>query len=377
MTPIYLDHAATAPLDPYVLEAMMPYLTSRYGNASSLHAAGRMARHAVEEARLRIAHACRVPAESVIFTSGGTEADNMAVIGVASMRPGPVVSSPTEHEAVLRPLSRMAETGRPVHWLSVRPDASVQTESVASFVNPSIALVTVMHVNNETGAVNDTQAIGAVCRHAGVPFHTDAVQSTAWFSVAPDDLGADLVTLSAHKIGGPKGVGALIVRPGIALSPLILGGNQERRRRGGTENVAAIVGFGAAIESSRSRREADALRVAALRDDLRSRLESEAGSSARWITPDRAAPHLLYGFVGDAAQRTVDAEMLLLRLDLEGVQASSGSACTSGTLEAGHIPRAIGASGAPLRLSLGRETTQREIERASGIIARVIAAVSV
>lgn len=365
---LYFDHAATTPLAPEVLDAMMPWLSGAHGNPSSLHASGRMARHAVEDARSRIARICGVATEGVVFTGSGTEADNLAVLGVAARRQGTIITSMVEHEAVLHPVQRLESEGRGVVRLRPRADGSIDPDAVADAIDGSVALVTLMHTNNETGAVTDTRAVGRICDRHEVPVHVDAVQALPWHPVTPEALGADLVTVSAHKIGGPKGVGALLLRGSAQPGPQILGGSQERGRRAGTENVAGIVGFAAALERVERTREAAALRMRFLSDRLRAALSEGAGPSYVPVRAGDPSPHIVYGFVRGGA----DAEMLVLRLDLEGVEASSGSACSSGALERGHVPRALGVPGAPLRLSIGPDTTEAEVDRCAAIVCRVV-----
>lgn len=376
--PIYLDHAATTPLDPAVLEVMLPYLTDHFGNASSLHAAGRRARNAIEQARVRVAGLLGVEPEEVIFTSGGTEADNAALRGVLASpdRRGPgLVTSTAEHEAIRQPAERLAAEGHPVTLLDPDADGAVSPDRLAQAITPETGLVSLMAINNELGTETDLAAVASVCREAGVPLHTDAVQAAGLYRL--DRLPADLLSLSAHKVYGPKGVGALVVRPGTPFEPLVRGGAQERRRRGGTENVAGIVGFAAALARAQAEAEAEHARLDALRRALADRLGEAFGEAVRLNTPlDRSAPHLLNVSFPPADGRALDGEMLLLGLDLEGVMASAGSACTSGALEPSHVLLALGVpretAQATVRLSLGRSTTEADVTEAVEALRRVV-----
>ena len=376
MDPVYLDHAATTPLHPEVLGAMIPHLGERFGNASSLHARGREARHAIEEARTAIARALDMDAAGVWFTGGGTEANNTAVRGVAARRTGPVVTGATEHESVLRAVDRLREEGRGTVTLPPGSDGVVNAEAVVAVLDRSPALVTLMRVNNETGAVTELRGISTECRERGVPVHTDAVQAAAWERVSPEALGVDLVTVSGHKLGGPVGVGALLVRPGTDCEPLLVGGSQEQGRRAGTENVAAIVGFARAVQLCASTASEEKSRLRTLKLQLSDGLRKALGDAIAFTTPIHAAPHILHCTFPERDGKRVDGEMLILRLDMDGVQASAGSACSSGTMEPSHVLLAMGYSrreaSSALRLSLGRTTTARDIERAIPVIANAV-----
>lgn len=379
---VYLDHAATTPLDPEVLEAMLPYLREHYGNPSSPHALGRRARHAVEEARERVAAVLGCAPAEVLFTSGGTEADNAALAGVlgAPERRGPgLVTSRVEHEAVLHAADVLAARGHPVDLLTPPPHGAPTPEQVAEAINPETGLVSVMFVNNETGAQADLPAIAAVCRAHGVPLHTDAVQGPAVLRIDVEALGVDLLSLSGHKVYGPKGSGVLYVRDGTPFEPLIRGGAQERRRRAGTENVAAVVGLAVALERAAERAEAEHARLARLRARLVEGLQRAFGDSMRLNSPLEgfAAPHIVNVSFPPRDGQRVDGEMLLLGLELEGVLASRGSACTSGALEPSHVLRALGVptetAQATVRLSLGRATDEAAVDRAVEALRRVVA----
>jgi cysteine desulfurase len=375
----YFDHAATTPLDPVVLEAMMPYLTAQYGNPSSVHALGRRARFAVEEARERVAAVLSCEPAEVVFTSGGTEANNLAIRGVLThddRRGHALITTPVEHEAVLQPANRLRSNGYPVTLLAPGPGGVVTAEQVQSALTDATGLVSVMWVNNETGAVNDVAAMASACRRRGVPFHTDAVQAASVLPLAVDPLAVDLMSLSAHKFGGPKGAGVLYARQGTPLRPLLLGGAQERRRRGGTENVAAIVGLATALERAASRAAGEHARLAALRGRLATGLREAFGNGLQVNSPADGAPHILNVSFPPQGGRPVDGEMLLLALDMGGVMASSGSACASGAVEPSHVLRALDverdAARATVRLSMGRSTTEASVDHALAVLAEVV-----
>ncbi len=384
MTSTYLDHAATTPLDPAVLEAMLPFLREHFGNASSVHGPGRRARVAVEEARERVAGVLGCEPAEVLFTSGGTEADNAALRGVLTSpdRRGPgLVTSAAEHEAVLEPARRLGWAGHPVAILPPQPHGAVTAEQVRDAITSETGLVSVMLVNNEVGTISPIAEVAAVCRDAGVPLHTDAVQAAGLLPLDVDALGVDLLTLSAHKVYGPKGVGAQFVRAGTPFEPLVVGGAQERRRRGGTENVAGVVGMAVALERAQQNAEAERARLAELQRRLVERLRERLGGGIRFNTPlgsegPPAAPHILNVSFPPEDGRPLDGEMLLLGLDVAGVYASSGSACTSGAIEPSHVLRAMGVpretAQATVRLSMGRGTTADAVDAAAERLAEVV-----
>jgi cysteine desulfurase len=380
MAPIYLDHAATTPLAPEVLEAMLPYLKEQYGNASSVHALGRKARFAVEDARERVAAVLGAEPGEIIFTSGGTEADNAALHGVLTApgrRGDGLVATAVEHEAVLTPARARAEAGHPVMLLPPGPHGAVTAEQVGEAISPETGLVSVMWVNNETGAVSPVREIAEACRAEGVPFHTDAVQAAGIYPLDVNALGVDLMTLSAHKTYGPKGIGVLYVRAGTPFAPLIAGGAQERRRRGGTENVAAVVGLAVALERAQAGAEAEHARLSALRQQLVAGLRERFGEGVRLNSPEDGPPHIVNVSFPPEGGRVLDGEMLLLGLDLAGVMASAGSACTSGALEPSHVLLALGVpretAQATVRLSLGRATDAEAVDLALDRLAEVVA----
>ncbi|MEM8599618.1 MAG: cysteine desulfurase family protein [Bacteroidota bacterium] len=389
---IYLDHAATTPLDPAVLDAMLPYLREDYGNASSVHQLGRRARVAVERAREAVArHLGSEPAE-VIFTSGATEANNAALRGVLAALPErpALVTTAVEHEAVLQPAEALHEAGHPVTVLRPPQHGAVtacQVEEALASLDASgtpAGLVSVMLVNNEVGTVAPLAEIAEVARARGAYVHTDAVQAAALYELNVDRLGVDLLSLSGHKVYGPKGVGALYVRAGTPIVPMVVGGAQERRRRGGTENVAAVVGLAKALDLAAERRSEERARLAGLHRMLASELAAAFEGRIRFNSPvepyadeeAEVAPHVLNVSFRPKGDDALDGEMLLLSLDLAGVLVSSGSACTSGAVEPSHVLRALGVpeqeAQATVRFSLGRGTTAAEIEATVERLRRVI-----
>ncbi len=364
MHSIYLDHAATTPLDPQVLEAMLPYLQGNFGNPSSAHRMGRSARGAVEASRERVAYHLNAQPKEIIFTSGGTEANNLALRGTCTE--GSLICSAVEHEAVLQCAEHLEQRGICVHKLKPRASGVVTGAQLESALKDDTSLVSLVYVNNETGAVTPIRMISEVCRKTGIPFHTDAVQAAAYMPLDVDKLGVDLMSLSGHKIYGPKGVGVLYVRQGIDLKPMVRGGSQERGRRGGTENVAAIVGMAKALDRAREQSASAAARIMALRHDLTCRLSAAFGDEIVINTPKNAAPHILNLAFRSIGGTSLDGEMLLLNLDLEGIMASAGSACSSGSLVPSHVLLALGldweTARTALRFSLGRDSTSDDIK---------------
>lgn len=368
---IYLDHAATAPVWPSVREAMLPWLGERFANASSVYASAREARKAIEDAREIIAAAVHARPAEVIFTSGGTEADNLAILGgarraKASGRRGVVVSA-IEHHAVLDPAQWLgAREDHEVRLLPVTADGVVDLDRLGSF--EGVGIVSVMTVNNEVGTIQPIAAVAEAARAAGAVMHTDAVQALPWIDV---DAGAvDLLSLAAHKCGGPKGVGALVIRRGIGVEPLVHGGGQERGLRSGTYDVASIVGFGVAVTAVHAARASHLERVRALRDRLETAMRALAGVRVSGEGAERTAGALHLRIDG------IEAEPMLLLLDGVGIAASSGSACQSGAAEPSHVLTAMGLTRAQalgaLRLTLGYGTTDAEIDTAIDAIGDAI-----
>jgi cysteine desulfurase len=373
---IYLDHAATTPLRPEVLEAMLPYLTEHYGNPSSLHAAGRRARQGLDEAREVVADILGARPREIVFTGGGSESDNLAIKGAAwaaSARGRHIVTSSVEHHAVLNTCAMLERQGFEVTYLRVDRYGRVDPAQLAESITDHTTLVSIMYANNEVGTVQPIAEIGAICRERGVLFHSDAVQAGGFLPLHVDRLGVDLLSLGAHKLYGPKAVGALFVRQGTALLPQLQGGSQERQRRAGTENVAGIVGFGRALQLAQgdpATRDGENVRLAVLRDQLSSGLRAIAGAEPTGHPTERLpnnASLLLEGLEGGD---------LVAALDLEGIEVSTGSACTSGSTEPSHVLLAMGidpflAHGS-LRLTAGRATTEADIARTVEVIRAVV-----
>jgi cysteine desulfurase len=370
---IYLDHAATSPLRPAVLEAMLPYLTTHGGNPSSLHGSGRRARQGIDEAREIIANAIGAQPREIVFTSGGTEADNLAVKGVAwaaTPRGRHLVTSAVEHKAVLNAVAILERANFAVSVLPVDSYGRVDPLDVAAALTERTTLVSVMAASNEVGTVQPIAEIGEVVRGQGARFHVDAVQYAAHQPIDVNAWQADLVSLSAHKLGGPQGVGALYVRRGTQLLPQLQGGSQERQRRAGTENVAGIVGFGAAFALAHAEVAAEGDRLNALSARLREGLLAMDGVTLTGHPDNRLANNVSVVIDG------VEGGDLVAALDLEGVEVSTGSACTSGSTEPSHVLLAMGiephlAHGS-LRITTGPETTSDDVDTALAAVRGVL-----
>ena len=371
---IYADNAATTRLSATALAAMLPYLTEQYGNPSSLYTLGQTAATALAQARETVARCLHCRPEEIVFTSGGSEADNQAILSAArwGKRQGKthIISTAFEHHAVLHTLQKLEKEGFTVTLLDVHADGRITPQQVEAAITQDTCLVTVMYANNEIGTIQPVGEIGAICRARKVPFHTDAVQAAGHLAI---DVGAeqiDMLSLSAHKFHGPKGVGALYVRKGVPLLPLIEGGAQERRKRAGTENVAGIVGLAAALQTACDHLEANAAKVAALRDKL---IDGLAAIPHAALNGDR--DHRLPGNV-NVCFEGIEGESLLLLLDDRGICASSGSACTSGSLDPSHVLLAIGrpheVAHGSLRLSLCEENTEAEVDAMLREIPKVV-----
>ncbi len=371
---IYLDYAATTPLRPEVRLAMEPYLSpDGFGNPSSLHTDGQRAKRALDAARDIVADALGCRFAEISFTSGGTESDNAALVGVLlanKSRGTHLITTAVEHEAVTETARFLQTLGFQVTVLPVDEFGTVSPQSVADALMDETVLVSVMHANNEVGTIQPLREIAEIVHARGAFLHSDAVQTFGQLPVTVDALGVDLLTVSAHKIYGPKGAGALYVRSGIAIEPLLHGGGQERERRSGTENVPAIVGFGEAVRLLLPERAAEAGRLAALRDRFWAMLSSAIPGVVLNGHPINRLPNNL-----NISLPGLDAETLLLSLDRAGVSASSGSACTSGSIEPSHVLSAMGLPEprlkSALRLTLGRGTTREEVDRTVEILAGI------
>jgi cysteine desulfurase len=359
---VYADHGATTPVDPRVLDAMRPYFSEEFGNAGSVHAWGQRAREAVDVAREGVARAIGAAPAEIVFTSGATESDNFAIWGAALAnedRGRHLVVSAVEHHAVLEPCRFLESRGFAVTYVPVDRRGRVDISAVGEALRTDTVLVSVMHANNEIGTMQPVAEIGRMVRARGILMHSDAAQTAGIVPVDVDALSVDLLSLSAHKRYGPKGVGALYIRTGARISRVQHGGAHERNRRAGTENVPGIVGFGAAFTLAGTQMTAEAVRLRALRDRLRAAIEAIPGAQVHG-DPEDALPGTV-----SASFETTDSESLLMALDFRGIAASSGSACTSGSLEPSHVLRAIGVppdlARGTVRLSLGRGTTEDEV----------------
>ena len=372
---IYLDNAATTRVSDAALDAMLPYFRQQYGNPSSLYAFGQEAKEALERARATVAGVLNCEPREIIFTSGGSEADNQAIRSAAAIgaRAGKrhIISTAFEHHAVLHTLSKLEKEGFEVTLLDVHSDGLVRVEELAAAIRPDTCLVTVMYANNEIGTIQPIADIGRVCRERGVLFHTDAVQAAGHLPIDVQAQNIDLLSLSAHKFHGPKGVGALYARRGIALTNLIEGGAQERGRRAGTENTAGIAGMAAALDEAARNMERDSAKMTALRDRLIAGLSQIPHSALNGDAERRLPGNVSFCFEG------IEGESLLLLLDDKGVCASSGSACTSGSLDPSHVLLAIGrpheVAHGSLRLTLSGETSEEDIDYTIKAVTEVVA----
>jgi cysteine desulfurase len=368
--PVYLDHNATTPLEATALEAMLPYLRGQFGNPSSVHRHGRRARAAIDAAREQVAALVNAHPSQMIFTSGGTEANNLAIQGVAAKRsPGRILIGATEHPSVVEAATSLADRGWHIEHLPVDDQGCLRHDVLKEALQPVPALVSIMTANNETGVVQDMAAIAALVRDSGALLHTDAVQAAGKIALDFSASGAHLMSLSAHKIGGPKGVGALIVDKAVDMKPLLHGGGQERGRRSGTENVAGIVGFGAAATVVRERLTAYGLRLSRLRELLEAGLRRFHGIEVFAANAQRAPNTVCFGVHG------MEGETLVMSLDRLGFAVSSGSACASGSNEPSPVLLAMGVerelARGSLRVSLGWNNTEIDVEeflRALGIV---------
>lgn len=374
MKRVYLDNNATTPVDAEVLSAMLPFFAGRYGNASSIHSAGQEARSAVEAARASVASLIGAKPAEIVFTSGGTEADNLAIFGfIAAHRRERqhVICSPIEHHAVLNAVEALEKRGIDVSWLPISRDGVVDPEDVRRALRPETILITVMHANNELGTIQPLAEIGQIAFESDVYFHADAVQSAGKIPIDVNEMKVDFLSLSAHKIYGPKGVGALYVRENTPLEPILFGGTHERSRRPGTENVAGIVGMGKAAELAGARLCEDSARLSGLRDRLEAGICATVGETQ--VNGDRASR------VANTTSITfahAEGESLVIALDLQRVQCSAGAACSSGATLPSHVLRAIGLprddAKSTLRFSLGRFTAPEDVDYTLAVIPSVV-----
>jgi len=375
MQRIYLDHAATTPTHPEVVKAMLPFFSDTFGNPSSIYSYGQEAKGAVEEARTRVAELIGARDEEIVFTSGGTEADNFALKGVvyANEHKGShVITSSIEHHAVLETCKSLERSGFKITCLPVDKYGLVDPDDVKKAITSKTILISVMHANNEVGTIEPVEEIGRIAREAGICFHTDAVQTAGHIPVNVDKLRVDLLSISGHKFYGPKGVGALYVRKGIKLASFMHGGEQEKRHRAGTENVPAIVGLGKAVELAGQEMGKEAERLTHLRDKLIEGLGEKIDRIRLNGHPTRRLPNNV-----NVSIDFVEGESMLLNLDLEGICASTGSACSSSNLEPSHVLLALGVPAeqahCSLRFTLGRENTEADIGRVLEVLPGIVA----
>lgn len=377
MERIYLDYNATTPLRPEVRDAMMPYLTEAFGNGSSIHAYGREARNAIDTAREQVAEliGAKSPSE-IVFTGSGTEADNHAIKGLTELeksrgKGNHIITSSVEHHAVLHTCHYLEQRGYEVTYLPVDRHGRICLASLRAAVRETTVLISIMHVNNENGTIQPLEEICAIAQEHGIPLHTDAVQSVGKLAIDVQALGVNLLTLSAHKIYGPKGIGVLYIRRGTRLANLVHGGSHERNRRAGSENVPAIVGLGTAAELAKQEQPAYAAHLTNVTQQLRAGLEQHLSGLHYNGHPEHCAPGTL-----NVSFENVEGESLILRLDMEGICVSTGSACTSGSMEPSHVLAALGlpprlAQGT-VRFSLGRDTNAAEIDAVIATLPKVI-----
>jgi cysteine desulfurase len=385
MNRVYLDYNATTPVDPAVLDAMLPYFTANFANASSIHTPGQRARNAVETAREQVAGLIGANPKEVVFTSGGTESDNHAIFGIlnpalsqsfaagrhagpASPAPGPhIITTAIEHEAVLNACQQAEKRGAHITYLPVDKNGQINPQYLKSSIRPETILIAVMHANNELGTIQPLEEIGKIAKEADIYFHTDAVQSIGKIPVDVTALAVDLLSLSGHKIYAPKGIGALYIKGGTHLQQLLYGGHHQRGARPGTENVAGIVGLGAAAAIAKKTQAEEAKRISKLRDHLEQEIVK--------VVPDAKINGANTARLPNTSNITfpgLEGEALLISLDLKGLAISTGAACSSGAVEPSHVLTAIGLSAedarASLRFSLGRPTTREEVNQALTIV---------
>ena len=375
MKRIYLDYASTTPVHPEVVAAMMPYFSDAFGNPSSIHSCGQEAKAAMEEARDKVAALIGARSGEMVFTSGGTEADNLAIKGIAYANEGKgnhIITTAIEHHAVIESCKFLERRGFEVTCLPVDNYGLVDPEDVKKAITDKTILISVMHANNEVGTIEPIVEIGEIAKERGVYFHTDAVQTVGHIPVNVNELGVDLLAMSAHKLYGPKGVGALYIRKGTKIIPFMHGGEQERRRRASTENVAGIVGLGKAAEMAQEEIGEEAQRLILLRNTLITGLCQRIDHIRLNGHPSQRLPNNV-----NVSIEFVEGESMLLNLDLEGIAASTGSACSSSSLEASHVLLAMGLSHelahGSLRFTLGRETAEEEIERVLAVLPQIVA----
>ncbi|MBM3701556.1 MAG: cysteine desulfurase NifS [Actinobacteria bacterium] len=375
MRKVYLDHNATTPTHPEVVKAMLPYYEEVFGNASSIHQFGQQARKAIDKAREKVADFIGAKPEEIVFTSGGTEADNFAIKGVAyanEKKGNHIITSSIEHHAVLNPCKYLEKQGFQVTYIPVDRYGLFNPDEVKKAVTKETILITIMHANNEVGTIEPIAEIGKIVKEKGICLHTDAVQTVEKIPVNVDKLNVDLLSLSGHKIYGPKGIGALYIRKGTRIQPLIQGGHHEKNRRAGTENVPAIVGLGKAIEIAKETMEGESIRLTNLRNKLCSGIGEKIDHVHLNGHPGKRLPNTL-----NMSFEFIEGESIILSLDMKGIAVSSGSACTSGSLEPSHVLKAMGVDPAiaqgSIRFSLGKDNTEEDINYVLEVLPEIIA----
>jgi cysteine desulfurase len=371
---IYLDYAATTPTNPEVVKAMLPYFTEVFGNPSSIYSYGQEAREAIEKTRANIADFLGALEDEIIFTSGGTESDNSAINGIAlanENKGNHIITSSIEHHAVLETCKFLQKRGFEITYLPVDGNGMIEPQGVKKAITGKTILISVMHANNEIGTIEPIEEIGKIAKEAGVYFHTDAVQTVGHIPVNVNELGVNLLSLSAHKLYGPKGVGILYVRKGTRIVPYMHGGDQEGRRRAGTENVPGIIGLGKAVEIARKEMTEEAKRLTSLRDQLVDGIKKQIENIRLNGHPTRRLPNNV-----NCSIEFIEGESILLNLDFEGICASTGSACSSSSLEASHVLLGIGCphemAHGSLRMTLGKWTTSEDIGHVLEVLPRIV-----
>ncbi|MEW6043303.1 MAG: cysteine desulfurase family protein [Thermoproteota archaeon] len=368
---IYLDNAASTQVSDAALQEMLPYLKENYGNPSSIHRFGRVATKAIETARKRVADLIGAQPSEILFTSGGTESNNTALFGVVNAKKGQVITSSIEHDAILEPCKKLESQGCSIVYLPVDGTATINIEKLKSTISKDTLLVSIMYANNEVGTIQPIKEIAQICRHHGVPFHTDAVQAVGKVPVNVKELGVDLMSVSSHKINGPKGVGALYIRDGLKIDPFLLGGGQEGGLRSGTENVANIAGFGKACQLAKEKLDENIAYLKGLRDSLVDKVTKEISHvTLNGHKENRLPNNAHFTFLG------VNGEDLIIKLDENGIAASTGSACSVKTQKASHVLAAMGFSHeqitGSLRLTVGLANTAQEIEQTVATLKKVV-----
>ncbi len=374
MKRIYMDHAATSPLDAEVLKAMEPFFSEKFGNSSSLHSFGKEAKGGLDWAREKVAEAINAKPKEIIFTSGGTESDNLALKGIAyayRSKGNHIITTKIEHHAVLHTCEFLEKNGFDVTYLGVDKYGFVDLDELRNAITDKTILVSVMHANNEIGTIEPVEEIGKICRENGVKFHTDAVQTAGKVPIDVEKMNIDALSISGHKIYGPKGVGVLYLREGTSLEPQTLGGGHEFGKRSGTENIAGIVGLGKAMELAVKRMARESVRLALLQDKLSDKIQERVDGVKLNGHPEKRLPgnaNFSFDFI--------EGEGLIMHLDMEGIAASTGSACSTKSLEPSHVLTAIGLSHVQahgsLRISLGKDNTEEDVDYLVGVLPPII-----